>query len=548
MAGVGSGSEGSRAASPLDQTSSVESGSAATTGDVLAAVDIGTNSFHLVVARVRGPHAFEVLAREKEMVRLGSGAGDMKHLAEGAVERGVAALRRFRQVAEVHGADGLLAVATSAVREAENRADFVERARAEAGVDVEVVSGVEEARLIHLGVLQALEVFDQRLLLCDIGGGSTELLVGHRGEPLMARSLKLGAIRLTERFFDAKRVKRSAVEACRQHVSGSLTAYGRAARATGFEVAVGSSGTIEALCAMAVARSTDAAPRTLNGYVLTRQALDGVVDALLDAPTVAKRTELPGLDARRADIILAGAIICEQVFEVCGLDRLTFSDYALREGVLLAAWQHRNGGSLHQLSDLRRRSVLHLQGVMDEDPGHSAHVAELALQLFDGTTGHHRLGGDAREYLEAGALLCNVGLFVAHASHHRHSYYVIRNSEHLAGFTDREIELVALIARYHRKSAPKPKHPEFAALDADDRRLVRWCSALLRVAIALDRTYDARVRAVRVVPPVDGEALRVEVVPRDGADPSLELHWADQRKALLEDVVDGEVVVAEAGS
>jgi len=164
--------------------------------DVLAAIDIGTNSLHLVVARVSGPPGLEVVEREKEMVRLGSGGGDMKHLDDGAIDRGIAVLARFREVADVHGAR-LAAVATSAVREAENRSVFLERARAEAGVDIEIISGAEEARLIHLGILQAVPVFDQTLLLCDIVGGSTELLVGKKGETLAARSRKLVAIRLT---------------------------------------------------------------------------------------------------------------------------------------------------------------------------------------------------------------------------------------------------------------------------------------------------------------------------------------------------------------
>src|SRR5918993_2614743 len=171
---------------------------------VLAAADIGTNSVHMVVARVDADR-FEVVEREREMVRLGSSARDMKRLTPTAMNRGIEVLRRFRQVAEIHGA-GLRAVATSAVREAENRAAFIERARAEAGVDVEVISGFEEARLIHLGVLQAVPVFDRQVLVCDIGGGSTELVVGRKGEMLTARSLKLGPIRLTRRYFDGPKV------------------------------------------------------------------------------------------------------------------------------------------------------------------------------------------------------------------------------------------------------------------------------------------------------------------------------------------------------
>ncbi|MEW5935768.1 MAG: exopolyphosphatase, partial [Bacillota bacterium] len=188
----------------------------APTADVLAAVDIGTNSVHMVVARVDHEGRIEVLAREKEMVRLGRSGGDMKELAPDAIDRGVAALQRCKRVAEAHGA-ALAAVATSAVREAENRRVFLDRALEEAGVVVEVISGFEEARLIHLGVLQALSVYDQRVLLCDIGGGSTEVLLGQRGEALASRSFRLGAIRLTERFLARPEVRARDVERCRQH-------------------------------------------------------------------------------------------------------------------------------------------------------------------------------------------------------------------------------------------------------------------------------------------------------------------------------------------
>jgi exopolyphosphatase / guanosine-5'-triphosphate,3'-diphosphate pyrophosphatase len=503
--------------------------------DIVAAVDIGTNSVHLVVARVAGPHAFEVLAREKEMIRLGSGAGDMKHLDPAAVERAVAALLRFRQVAEVHGARVVTAVATSAVREAENRAEFVRRALDVAGVDVEVISGFEEARLIYLGVLQALPVYDQRLLLLDIGGGSTELLVGQQGESLASRSFKLGAIRLTERFFATTNLHPGAVDSCRRHVRATTASFAGVVRRSGFDVAVGSSGTIGALCSMAAARAEGRRTRTLNAFVLSRDDVGQVIHDLVAAPTPADRAKLPGLEAHRADIILAGALICEQVLDVLGVDQLTFSDYALREGVLLDTWQRRHGGSLHHLSDLRRRSVLHLAELMDEDRTHTGHVAELALELFDATADRHGLGDDAREYLEAAALLCNVGLFLSHAAHHKHSYYVIRNSEHLTGFTDREIELIAQIARYHRKSAPKGSHAEFASLSEDDQRTVRICAGLLRVAIALDRSHDNRIAGVRVGG--DDDELVIEATPQPDADVALELFSAGQRKDLLEDTL-----------
>jgi exopolyphosphatase/guanosine-5'-triphosphate,3'-diphosphate pyrophosphatase len=515
-------------------------------GETLAAIDIGTNSVHCVVARMAegeaGPRV-EVLAREKAMVRLGSSAGDIRELDPDAIDRAVAALDRFRQVAEVHGAP-IIAVATSAVREAENRAELISRARTEAGVHIEVISGLEEARLIHLGVLQAVPVYDRRLLLCDIGGGSTELLVGFRGEVLAARSLKLGAIRLTRRFFDGNLVHPGAIDACRRFVRSTLAPFAREIRALEIEVAIGSSGTIAALAEMAAVRSTGARPRSVRNLVLTRAQLDAVVADLVAAPTADARAALPGLDASRADIILAGALILEQVVHELALDELVISDFALREGVLLDAWRRRHGGSLHHLSDLRRRSVLNLAGAMDEDRAHSAQVAHLALELFDATSARHGLGDPARELLEAGALLCNVGMFLSHAQHHKHGYYVIRSTDRLTGFTNHEVELIALVARYHRKSEPRPKHPEFAALDPADQHLVRVLAGLLRVAIGLDRNHAARVATLSVDD--DGSRLVVRAAPADGADISLELYAASARKDLLESTLAVPVEITSA--
>ena len=327
-----------------------------------------------------------------------------------------------------------------------------------------MISGVEEARLIHLGVLQAVPVFDKRLLLCDIGGGSTELLVGERGEVLASRSLKLGAIRLTRRFFDGRVTHPGALDACRRHVRSTIAPFAREVRRLGVEVAVGSSGTIANLAEMAALRATGTRPRSVSNLVLTTEQLDAIVKELVAAPDAKARAELPGIDASRADIILAGAVILEQVVHELDLSELIVSDYALREGVLLDTWRRRHGGSLHHLSDLRRQSVLDLGELMDEDPPHSAQVARLALELFDATRERHGLGDDAREILEAAALLCNVGMFLSHAQHHKHSYYVIRGTDRLAGFNDDEVERIALVARYHRKSEPKARHPEYAAL------------------------------------------------------------------------------------
>ncbi|NBR91949.1 MAG: Ppx/GppA family phosphatase [Actinobacteria bacterium] len=409
--------------------------------ELVAALDIGTNSFHLVVAKPV-PGGFEVVTREKEVVRLGHGGGDMKHLSDEAIERGTACLVRLAEIASSHEAD-VRAVATSAVREAKNR-----------------------SRLIHLGVLNAIGIHDQPMFVCDIGGGSTEVVVGLDDEVLFARSFKLGAVRLTDRFFAATTLHPSAIPSCRAFIRSTLAVVAPEVKELGFEVVAASSGTSETIARLILKERGVSEPRSMNRFEFTADEVRAVTQSLASVATIAERVKKFGLDANRGDIILAGALILEGLVETFDIKALMFSDYALREGLLL--------------------DTLQREGLLDDRPEHSAHVAKLAGKLFDElqeTLGFER---DWRRYLEFAALLANVGVVVSHAKHHLHSYYLIRNSE-LMGLTDREIELIAQIARYHRKSVPKPEHAEFSALSPSDQRLVRGLAALLRVAIGLDQ-------------------------------------------------------------
>ncbi|MCB0998146.1 MAG: Ppx/GppA phosphatase family protein [Ilumatobacteraceae bacterium] len=503
----------------------------------VAALDLGTNSFHLVVARRRGAGVeagYEIVTREKQTIRLGHGGGDMKTLSDDAIERGVQSLRRMKQIADSHGA-AVRAVATSAVREAENAEVFIVRARREAGIEVEVISGVEEARLIHLGVLQSVPAFDQRLLLCDIGGGSTEVLVGERGATLAARSFKLGAVRLTDRFFPGGMCTPRAVAACRSYVRSILAGFERDVAQHGFEVAIASSGTAETVATMVATSRLRTLPQTLNRFEFSRADVERVVHDLVAKRTPDARATLPGLEAGRADIVVAGALVLQCVAEAFDVATFTFSEGALREGVLLdTIARNADHGELHHLRDVAEQSVRALAERCDDDVAHSAHVADLALQLFDATASMHRLPAAARRHLAAAAMLANVGLVVAHSKHHLHSYYVIRHSE-LAGLTDHEIELIALIARYHRKSAPKPSHPEFQALDPEAKHVVRVLAGILRVAIGLDRSHDGRVRAVRAHR--QAKRLLIDAVHRPDVDVGLEVYTAHERSGLLAQVL-----------
>lgn len=498
-----------------------------------AAIDIGTNSIHLVVARLADHGGFEMLTTEKEMVRLGQGGGEMKSLDPDAIERAIRSLGRMRQVAGSFGDVEIAAVATSAVREARNRDDFLRRAREEVGVAVEVISGFEEARLIHLGVLQALPVFDRRSLVIDIGGGSTEFCVGTGGRVMEARSMKLGAIRLTQRFFPGLAdpdhdgtVGRKAVKECRRYVRSALAPVAHELRGHQPEITIGSSGTATTTAAMAAARRGDK-PHQLNGTTFTADELRAIVDDLIAAGTE-QRLDMAGLDAKRVDIIVAGALLLHEALRAFSIDEMVISEYALREGVLFDRF---GGDARRELGGLRRNNVERLCRQLDPDPDHAEHTARLATELFDRTASLHGYGEHERELLESAALVHNVGLFISHASHHKHTYYVVRNSEQMTGFTDHEVELIAVIARFHRKSLPGDKHPEFAALDRDDQRLVRILAGLLRLAIGLDRRHAAAVRSVRVY--VDDGVVRIEPVAAPDADLDVEIYAARERSPLL---------------
>ena len=507
----------------------------------LAALDIGTNSFHLVIARLLD-NGYEVVAREKETVRLGHGGGDMKELSVDAIDRGISALRRMQRIAAAHNAP-VRAVATSAVREAHNSDIFLTRARREAKVDIEVISGLEEARLIHLGVLQAVPAFDQRLILVDVGGGSTEVLVGEHGETLAARSFKLGAVRLTDRFFAGGTTTTDSVKDCRSYIRSILASFEREVEDFGFDIAIASSGTAETVARIIHAARDDTGLHTFNRFEFTVAELQSIADSLAKKKSSDDRRSTPGLDPTRADIIVAGALVLEGVADIFGIKSFVFSEAALREGVLLDTIARQQGGALHHLRDVSRRSIRALAERCDDDLAHSTHVAALALQLFDATESLHGLPADAREYLEAGALLANVGLVISHSKHHIHSYYVIRNSE-LTGLTDTEIEIIAQIARYHRKSAPKAGHTEFGRLSPDDQRLVKTLAAILRVAIGLDRSHDGRVRSVMAQ--VRRDRLVVEALGKRGKEISLELYTANERSGLLEEVLGQRVDIVAA--
>ena len=503
-------------------------------GRNLAAIDIGTSSVHLAIARPVDGGRPELLLREKLPVRLGSGASDMKTLDPVAMDRALEALKSFRSLADAHDAD-IGAVATSAVREAEDASVFLERAKAEAGIDIAVIAGVEEARLIHLGVLGAVPLAQSKHLVIDIGGGSTEFIVAHGVEPQLLRSLKMGHVRTSNRFFPDGVVDEDAVIECRAFLRSFLARVAVEAADAGFDSVVGCSGTFETIAAVIQKMRSDS---TDNSF--SQAEVAEAVSVILAASTTEERRAIPGVEDHRADTMAAAALIVEALMESLEFDSFTVSPDALREGLVLDRLDARNpaeDGLLH-LTSIRASSVRAVAERYGEDIGHARQATDVALQLFDSTIGQHGLGDFERDVLEAGSMLHNIGRFVGHSAHHRHSYYLIRNTEHLAGFHEHERKLIALVARYHRKSAPKPSHSEFASLSQGDQKLVEVLSGMLRIGIALDRTYRTAASDLTVEVKANTIVLSVQ-----GDDLELEIFAANQRKSLLEAALGMPIVV-----
>ncbi len=505
----------------------------------LAAIDIGTNSFHLIIAEVdTNTGKFNILGREKQPVRLGSGSTDMKHLGKDAMERGIEALKKFAALAESAGAP-VRAIATSAVREAINQHEFIMRARIEAGIRIEVASGVEEARYIYLGILQSVPVYDKPVFMIDIGGGSTEFLIGKGRDIYYDNSLKLGAIRLTERFFGDKDIDSKAIKHCREYIKGFMTPVTRESIKYNYEIAIGSSGTIINIANIINVSKGSAADARLNNFVFTKDELHAAVAEILEAKTVKQRLKIPGIDPQRADILPAGAILLEQIFKELKIKEMMISEYALREGILLDTIEKEYLiKDKEHLGNIRYGSVMHLAENFRIEKEHSAHVTKLALNIFDGTRKLHKLGNTEREYLEAATILHEVGGFVSHSQHHRHSYYIIRNSEML-GFTENEKEIIANVARYHRKSHPKLKHPDFAKLTGDEQLVVRKLAAILRIADGLDRSHTSSITEIKIV---QEENRIIFNITGNAENIELEIWGANSKKKLFEEVFGVEVI------
>ncbi|MEH2284981.1 MAG: Ppx/GppA phosphatase family protein [Nostoc sp.] len=519
---------------------------------IIAAIDLGTNSLHMVVVKIDPTlPAFSIIAREKETVRLGDRNLTTGELKPEIIQKAIAACGRFQEVAKTINAETIIAVATSAVREAPNGKDFLHKIETELGLSVNLISGQEEARRIYLGVLSGMEFNNQPHIIVDIGGGSTEIILGDSQQARTLTSTKVGAVRLTSELITTDPISNTEFQYLQAYARGMLERsveevlanleFGESPRL------VGTAGTIETLAMIHAREKSGVIPSTLNGYQFSLKDLQELVNRLRKLSN-SERAEIPGMPEKRPEVILAGAVILQEAMTLLGSESVTVCERSLREGVIVD-WMLTHGlieDKLRYQSSVRERNVLKLADKYHINLEYSDRVAKFAESLFDQTQGTlHHWGTDERQMLWAAAILHNCGHYISHSSHHKHSYYLIRNGE-LLGYTETEIEIIANLARYHRKSPPKKKHENYQSLlTKEQRQIVSQLSAILRLAVALDRRQIGAVAQVQCEYYQQLRQVNLLIFPSQSDDDcALELWSLDYKKGVFEEEFEVKLVAS----
>ncbi|MCY4359815.1 MAG: Ppx/GppA phosphatase family protein [Cyanobacteria bacterium MAG APA_bin_95] len=505
----------------------------------VAAVDIGTNSVHMVLAAVdQQLRSFSVLTTEKTPVRLGERDPETGDLTSQAMERAMQALNHCRQLADSHGSHAVVGVATSAVREAGNGREFLALVEQKLGFQVDLVDGREEARLIYLGVLSAMDFAGAPHLILDIGGGSTELILADSHDTRSLSSLRVGAVRLAQDFGFYGALTTERVQFLKTFIQGMLepaVCKVQQRLAVGESpVLVCTSGTAMAIGSLLALR-LGTTSRSLNGL---RFGLGHVQELMQELVTldVEQCRRLPGLSERRADIIVTGGLILETAMELLNAQEMVLCKRALREG-LIVNWMLRHNLIVDRFayqSNIRRRTILHQAQKYGVDRERAERVARHALLLFEAC--RHDLDpvtAEARELLWGAAMLHACGRHISSVGgYHKHSWYLVRHCT-LLGYSESEHLILAALVRYHRRSSPRKRHEAWLSLqDAGQQRCVQQLSPLLRIAVALDRRPQAVVERLDVV--LTAKTMTVRLTPFPGANVSLECWSLDNCRTEIE--------------
>ncbi len=503
--------------------------------NTIADIDIGTNSIHLVVVEVNKDGLISVISRNREMVRLGYGSNgdEMKHLDNQAIERGVDTLIAFSKIAKNYNAK-IRAVATSAVREARNANVFIDLVREKTGIEIEIISGTEEGRLTYLGVSYCIPISEKQTMIVDIGGGSTETVIGFGDNVIFSNSEKIGTIRLMQRFFSENTSKEN-IAKCREYVQGKLAPIMKEMQETGFQNLVGTAGTFENIAKIAFTKTGKELPDAINGFSVSASSMLKIINDIIQRATPSEIKKIDGIEEKRADIILAGAIILEYILLNCTLKKVIFSPYALREGVIYDTVKKLGiVDKIHGIKDLRANTIYNLAKKFNVNMPHAEHVKYSSLKILSALK-ISGFGEYEAEILSYAAILHDIGYYISHDQHHKHSLYLIENSD-LPGFTNDEASLIANIARYHRKSHPKKSHEEFMALSDKKKFIIKVLSGILRLAEGIDRRQRQLVESVE--PIFMNNFLTIILHSKDQEHlPDIELWGANRRKILLSETL-----------
>lgn len=507
----------------------------------IAAVDIGTNSFHVVIVDIYPDGSFYTIDKIKEMVLLAE-KGVENRLSDEAMERALTALYKIKTLCDHQGAERILAYATSAIREAENGGEFIQRVIDEVGIKIIAIPGRVEAELIGLAVQHGVEMPEHPSLIMDVGGGSVEYILADKEKFYHLSSKKMGVARMTAKFVDNDPVSAREIKTLTDYYRANLADVAQSFASNRASMLIGSSGTMENIALMIAYRKNKTPNMTVNELEFTSEEFFELYDKVIPMD-YNQRSKLKGLDEKRISLLPAGLVLVHYVLKNFGIKRVKISSQALREGIILRYINQ-------EMSDLkeaefiespRRRSVIELVHKCDWHEHHSKHVAKLALQLFDNFQEDLDLDDADRELLEYACYMHDIGYYISHRKHHKHALYIIRNAD-LKGFKENEIMIMANVARYHRRSTPKPRHSKYKKMAKRDKKRVRKLSGIIRIADGLDRSHYQNVLAMAIEKDADEVTIRIKTE----SDPQLEIWGAMRKNTLFEEVTGKSLKIKEA--
>lgn len=499
----------------------------------IAAIDLGTNSFHVIIVDIFSDGSFRKVDDLKEMVQLAKG-GLGKRLAPDAFKRGIEALKKIRVLCDSYQVEKILAYATSAIREAENGGDFIQASIDTTNIKINAIPGSLEAELIGYAIQHGVHLEADPVLMVDIGGGSVEFILANDKEFFGLFSKKIGVSRMTDIFKPSDPITSEDIKKLKDHYQEELKKVKHATESYGIDTIIGSSGTMQNIASMIAFRKGLSVDVTLNEMEFTHQDFNDFYDWFIDLDQN-ERSKVSGLDAKRVDFVNTGVVLVHHLLEEWGIKKVRISTQALREGIIIRYLKKDMIGLpwSGKFSDPRKRSVFELLRKTNWHEDHSTHVAKLALTIFDALCDDLELSAEDRELLEYAAYLHDIGYYISHSKHHKHALYIIRHAD-LKGFREDEIEIMANVARYHRRSTPKKRHKEYWKLDPDIRARIKKLAGILRVADGLDRSHYQNVKELMVRKKEKKIIFEIDTID----EPHLEIWGAKRKSSLFETITN----------